>query len=133
MNWFWLNLSSLVWLILFGFSLPNKSTWLWYFVDVETKSHRDWPNLLDVETETEKFHRCRDWDSLRLGKRCRYWDYIETLADLWPICLPQQKQLTFNLVLFSYQKFKSIHSILFYLCFPFKHKLVQDSYFRLIG
>ena len=69
MNWFWLNLSSLVRFLLFGFSLPNESTRLWYFVDVETETHRDWqiywmsrPRLI----ETEKFLGCRDRDSSRL-------------------------------------------------------------------
>ena len=86
MNWFWLNLSSLVRFLLFGFSLPNESTRLWYFVDVETETHRDWwiywmsrPRLI----ETEKFIVCRDRDQSRLGKRCWYRDSIETLADLW--------------------------------------------------
>ena len=42
----------------------------WYFVDVETETHRDWeiyrmsrPRLI----KTEKFLGCRDRDSLRLG------------------------------------------------------------------
>ena len=64
-----MNLSSLVRFLLFGFSLPNKSTRLWYFVDVETKPYRDWqiywvsrPRLI----ETEKFLWCQDLDSSRL-------------------------------------------------------------------
>ena len=32
--------------------------------------------------ETGKFDGCRDRDQSRLGKRCRYRDSIETLADL---------------------------------------------------
>ena len=42
MNWFWLNLTSLVRFLFFGFSLPNESTRLWYFVDVKTETHQDW-------------------------------------------------------------------------------------------
>ena len=69
MNWFWLIVSSLVRFLLFGFSLLNDSTGLWYFVDVETETYRDWeiywisrPRLI----ETEKFLGCRDRDSSRL-------------------------------------------------------------------
>ena len=69
MNWFWLIVSSLVRFLLFGFSLLNDSTGLWYFVDVETETYRDWkiywmsrPRLI----ETERFLGCRDWDSSRL-------------------------------------------------------------------
>ena len=69
MNWFWLIVSSLVRFLLFGFSLLNDSTGLWYFVDVETETYRDWeiywisrPRLI----ETERFLGCRDRDSSRL-------------------------------------------------------------------
>ena len=120
MHWFWLNLTSLVRFLLFGFSLPNESMRLWYFVVVKTETHRDWQiylmsrprfieteNFFDVKTgthqdlkislmsrlrliETENFLGCQDWDSShrdqdqsRLGKRWRYQDSIETLADIW--------------------------------------------------
>ena len=73
----------LVWLD--SFSLPNKSTRLWYFVDVETETHWDWEiswmSRLRL-IKTGKFNGCRDRDWSRLGKRCRYRDSIETLADL---------------------------------------------------
>ena len=69
MNWFWLIVSSLVRFLLFCFSLLNDSTGLWYFVDVETETYRDWeiywisrPRLI----ETERFLGCRDRDSSRL-------------------------------------------------------------------
>ena len=69
MNLFWLIVSSLVRFIMFGFSLLNNSSGLWYFVDVETETYRDWeiyrmsrPRLI----ETERFLGCRDRDSLRL-------------------------------------------------------------------
>ena len=55
------------------------------FLDVETRTHQDWeiswmskPRLI----ETGKYNECWDPDQLRLGKRCRYRDSIETLADL---------------------------------------------------
>ena len=64
-----MNVSSLVKFLLFGFSLLNDSTGLWYFVDVETETYRDWeiywisrPRLI----ETERFLGCRDRDSSRL-------------------------------------------------------------------
>ena len=69
MNGFWLIVSSLVRFLLFGFSLLNDWTGLWYFVDVETETYRDleiyWisrPRL----NETERFLGCRDRDSSRL-------------------------------------------------------------------
>ena len=56
------------------------------FLDIETETHRDWeiswmsrPRLF----ESGKFNGCWDRDQSRLGKRCWYWDSIETLADLW--------------------------------------------------
>ena len=70
MNWFWFNLSSLVRFLLFGFSLPNISTRLWYFMDVETETHRDWENSWMSRPrliETEKILGCRDRDQSRLG------------------------------------------------------------------
>ena len=61
--------SNLVRFLLFGFFLPNESTRLWYFVDIETETHRDWkiywvsrPRLI----ETEQFLGCQDRDSSRL-------------------------------------------------------------------
>ena len=64
-----MNISSLVSFFLFGFSLPNISMRLWYFVDVETKTHSDWKiywmsRLKHIKTE--KFLGCWDRDSSRL-------------------------------------------------------------------
>ena len=86
MNWFWLIVSSLVRFLLFGFSLLNDSTGLWYFVDVETETYRDWeiywisrPRLI----ETERFLGCRDRDSSRL----RNFSDVETETHRdWKIC-----------------------------------------------
>ena len=70
MNLFWLIVSSLVRFIMFGFSLLNNSPGLWYFVDVETETYRDWKiswmSRLRL-IETEKFLGCRDRYSSRLG------------------------------------------------------------------
>ena len=63
MNWFWLNLSSSVRVILFGFS-HFDILWMSRPRHIETGKFigcRDWDS-----SETETFHRCRDWDSSRL-------------------------------------------------------------------
>ena len=86
--------------------------------------YRDWKDgSLNDETENEK-----KWVSMmRLGKRCRYRDSIETLADLWTLCVYKYAHNHIN-ILFDQEGGLKGHSTCLYLYLRTK-KPTKPSWF----